>query len=75
MTHPVIDLGGLELPQAPDIVGGHVLLGDPGVDGVFGDPKMGGDAVGRKLRLGHVGPPSQPVWAVTPMLSEYYRAE
>src|SRR5699024_4723247 len=44
-AHPLVDLAGLELPEASDLVSWHVLLSDPGVDGVFGDPEVGGDVV------------------------------
>jgi hypothetical protein len=44
-SNPVVNLAGLELPQATDLVGGHALLSDPGVDGVLGDAKMNSDVV------------------------------
>ena len=56
-AHPAVDLAGLELPETSDLVSGHGLLGDPGVDGVFGDSEMGGDVISGQPRLGHVGPP------------------
>ena len=51
---PGVDLGHLELPEPADPMGGHVLLGDPGVDAVLGDAKVLGDHVSRHPRLGHV---------------------
>ena len=56
-AHPLVDLAGLELPEASDLVSWHVLLSDPGVDGVFGDPEVGGDVVRRQPRLRHSSPP------------------
>ena len=57
-AHPFVDLTGLELPEAPDLVGGHGPIGYPGVGGVFCDPEVGGDVVCGQPRLSHVGPPS-----------------
>jgi len=57
-TNPFVDLASLKLPETPDFVGGHGLLGDPGVDGVFGDPKVGSYVVCGQPRLSHAGPPS-----------------
>ena len=51
---PRVDLGHLELPEPADPVGGHVLLGDPGVDAVLGDAEVLGDRVSRHPGLGHV---------------------
>ena len=39
-SDPAVNLGGLELPQTADLVGGHALFGDPGVGGAFGDAEM-----------------------------------
>jgi hypothetical protein len=42
---PGIDLRELALPEAADLPGGQPALVDPTINGVFGDPEVGGHVV------------------------------
>ena len=64
---PIRQSHSLGTSKDVDLVGGHVFLGDPGVNGVFGDAKMGGDVASADSHwLGHVSPPSRPTQADIP---------
>ncbi len=69
ITKRAIDFAYLDLPETADLLRGHILLGGPR------HPNMGSGVVGRGPRLSHVGPPSGPLGAVTPIISECTRSE
>jgi hypothetical protein len=52
-TDPRVDLGQLTLPETANLMGGQILVLDPAVDRVLGDPEVFGDFVDGDPGFGH----------------------
>jgi hypothetical protein len=56
--HPLVHFGNLELPKAPDPMGGQVPPFDPAVNRISRDTQVSGYVVDRRPGFRHAAPPS-----------------